>query len=144
MPRMPITKCSYETYSRYVRKLNVSFAKLEAEQCELCIELSQAVHDMSNGECVGLCTVCRRLGAHKVNYVTARRVYQEAGKDAINGTIVRSVDLQKLIMLPRLPGIKSVYVTKRVIVFHETFAPVGAYVSVAQNLCILWHESVRK
>ena len=34
-------------------------------------------------------------------------------------------------MLPRLPGLKKVIFTRRVILFHETFAPLGG----AQNRC---------
>ena len=34
-----------------------------------------------------------------------------------------SADLQKVVMLPRLPGNKTSVFTQRIILFHETFAP---------------------
>ena len=40
-------------------------------------------------------------------------------------TVVRSVNLQKVIMLPRIPGVKSTAFTKRIIAFHHQFAVVG-------------------
>lgn len=36
-----------------------------------------------------------------------------------------SVDLQKVIMLPRMDGIKKVIFTKRIISFNESFVPMG-------------------
>ena len=42
-------------------------------------------------------------------------------------TVVRlffkSVDLQKFLMMPRLPGVKTAVFTRRLVVFHETFVP---------------------
>ena len=36
-----------------------------------------------------------------------------------------SVDMQKVVMLPRLPGVKCAVFTKRIVVFNETFAALG-------------------
>lgn len=33
--------------------------------------------------------------------------------------------MQKVIMLPGITGVKAALFTKRLIVFHETFAPLG-------------------
>ena len=41
-------------------------------------------------------------------------------------TIVRSVDLQKVVMLPRLPGLKNVCFTRRLVGSNHTFAPVSS------------------
>lgn len=133
---------SYETYSRHVRKLNISFAKLGEEQCELCIELSHASHEKTNGECIAECTVCVRLAKQTKLYISARNIYKEDGREVVDGTIVRSIDPQKVIILPRLPGIKTVCFTKPIIVFHETFAPIKAYLAISDNLCVLWHEGL--
>ena len=43
-----------------------------------------------------------------------------------------SCDLQKVILLPRLPGCKKCLFTSRLITFNLTFAPIGEKV--------LWHE----
>ena len=39
--------------------------------------------------------------------------------------LVASVDMQKVIMLPRIPGLKVVVFCKRIVIFNETFAPLG-------------------
>lgn len=43
----------------------------------------------------------------------------------ISDTSVRSVDLQKVIMLPRMPGVKTAVFTWRIVACHEIFASVG-------------------
>jgi len=56
---------------------------------------------------------------------------------------VRSVDLQKDIMLPRIKGCKTVLFTKRLVVFHETFAIVGSeskQKTKRKNISVIWHE----
>ena len=52
---------------------------------------------------------------------------------------VRSVDMQKIIMLPRMPGVKTIAFTKRIIAFQETFAAVGTKPK-RLNILIVWHE----
>ena len=42
-------------------------------------------------------------------------------------------------MLPRLPGIKTAIFTRQIILFNETFVPVGH----ADPLGFLWHEGIR-
>ena len=38
-----------------------------------------------------------------------------------------SVDLQKVVMLPRLPGFKAPCFANRLVDFHHTFAPVSSH-----------------
>ena len=59
-------------------------------------------------------------------------------------TSVRSVDLQKVIMLPRIQGCKSVMFTRRLVVFNETFATVGCEEKgkiKRKNISVIWHEA---
>lgn len=49
----------------------------------------------------------------------------DAEKQEEVDTVIRSVDLQKVIMLPRMPGVKTAVFTRRITAFHETFAMVG-------------------
>ncbi|GFS04207.1 hypothetical protein ElyMa_006490100 [Elysia marginata] len=56
-----------------------------------------------------------------------------------NTTSYASVDLQKVIMLPRLPGVKSCMFTKRIIAFNEIFAALGA---AGKNTTVVWHEAI--
>ena len=47
-------------------------------------------------------------------------------------------------MLPRLPGLKVVVFCKRIVVFNETFAPVGGSKHGKDKAAgVLWHEGIR-
>ena len=39
--------------------------------------------------------------------------------------VVVSTDMQKVLMLPRMPGLKTAIFCQRLVVFHQTFAPLG-------------------
>jgi hypothetical protein len=83
---------------------------------------------------------------HNKTAETSRDHYRDDQID-IPETSVRSVDLQKVIMLPRLPGVKSAIFTKRIIAFHETFAAVGTKAGKQKkpkqnNISVIWHEAV--
>lgn len=138
----PTKTCSYETYCRHVVKMNISFVKLGAEQCEICTQLSLAEHTKINGECTAECQTCLKKSDHRTKYIEARQEYETDGEAVRPGHMVRSTDLQKVIMLPRLPGVKTVCFTKRIIAFHETFAPINSYLKVSPNLCVVWHEGL--
>ena len=61
MRTYPQAKCSYVSYTRYVRQMRISFVKLGEEQCELCLELDERKHQMTeNGDHdVQTCEVCK-------------------------------------------------------------------------------------
>ena len=42
-------------------------------------------------------------------------------------------------MLPRMPGIKAAVFTRRIVGFHETFAPVGSF-EHSKPIAMVWHE----
>lgn len=52
-----------------------------------------------------------------------------------------SVDMQKVIMLPRISGVIIALFTKRLIIFHETFAPLPGK-SRGKPFGAMWHEGV--
>ncbi len=49
----------------------------------------------------------------------------EENRDWPEDTLVKSVDFQNVIMLPRMPGLQTAILTKRIEAFHEPFASVG-------------------
>ena len=52
--------------------------------------------------------------------------------------------MQKVIMLPRLPGLMVVVFCKCIVVFNETFAPVGGSKNGKDKATgVLWHEGIR-
>ena len=52
--------------------------------------------------------------------------------------------MQKVIMLPRLSGLKVVVFCKRIVVFNETFAPNGGSKNSKDKVTgVLWREGIR-
>ena len=46
-------------------------------------------------------------------------------------------------MLPRLPGMKKAIFTRRIILFHETFAPLGGTKNNQNKpIGVIWHEGI--
>lgn len=161
----PDNICSYNTYWQSVKQKNISFTKLGSEQCEVCEEFyaNLALHDHEPEESTDdpegdeterltskqnkeseSCDRCQVWRQHKTRADRARLQYKhDAQQDLKQNTSVRSVDLQKVIMLPRMPAFKTTLFTKRIIAYHETFATVGTRNKAAskkKNIAITWHE----
>ena len=72
------------------------------------------------------CDSCKLFSGHIQMAIEAREHYkQESKKDVNTDEIIMSVDLQKVLMLPRLPGLKIAIFCKRLVAFNESFVPVG-------------------
>lgn len=139
----PENSVHYTTYLRRVHNKNISFATLGMEECEICDEIKLMEHDKVDGTCSEGCRPCIKHAAHRLAYTQARQAYELDGKSVADGSIVRSVDLQKVIMLPRIPGLKTVCFTRRLVAFHETFAPIGAYkTNIRPTESVVWHEGI--
>ena len=52
-----------------------------------------------------------------------------------------SCDMQTVVMIPRMPGYKIALFTKRMVAFHETFAPIGKFVQ-KKPTGVIWNESI--
>ena len=140
--------------------MNISFAKLGEEECEACEAYRLHEHDEEgNGELprvdleklkekqlpspIATCTKCHDWGHHIVKAGIARMLYREDAKkqrEDAKKHPVYAADLEKVIMLPRLPGNKTAIFTRRIIMFNETFAPVGGH---GTPLGFLLHEGIR-
>ena len=55
--------------------------------------------------------------------------------------MVVSFDMQKVIMLPGLPGLKQAIFYKRLVLFNETFAPIGKL--ELKPVGVLQHEAIK-
>ena len=56
-----------------------------------------------------------------------------------------AADMQKVIMLPSMPGVKSCVFVNRLVAYHETFTPLGDQHKkkhAKQVSSILWHEGI--
>ena len=92
------------------------------------------------------CSSCQEFEMHIKAAKEARSRYREEAtrKWNDNETVV-SVDMQKVIMLPRIPGLKEVVFCKRIVVLNETFAPVGGPKMGKERkpTGVLWHEGIK-
>ena len=119
-------QCSYSSYKADVAEMNISFAQLGNEQCETCMEKADDHEEHMN-----------RAKTSRTHYIT------DANSEWPDRTVIRSVDLQKVIMLPRMPGVKSALFTKRIVAYHETFAVVGnAEKNKDKHVSVVWHEGI--
>ena len=116
-------KLSFESYRKMIKAMKISFTKLGEEKCEVCLEHSMRAHKHDDSP---PCDECMSWDKHVVKAKDARKHYRaDASKTWSSDFCVRSVDMQKVVMLPRLPGVKSAVFTKRIVVFNETFAALG-------------------
>ena len=121
---------SYDIYRREVNKMNISFAKLGEEKCEECVIHSHHIVGCSDPN---TCQDCLKYSKHITTANIARAAYKEEAINNNDGSKF-SVDLQKVVMLPRMPGIKTVVFTKRIVAYNETFAPLGTKAQHSKKL----------
>ncbi|CAH0731341.1 unnamed protein product, partial [Brenthis ino] len=138
----PEIKCSIETYRNHLTNvMNISFAKLGHEECEMCetFNLHNSEH-VKNGY-DSLCEVCNSHSKHKLKYKKAREIYERDAKEQCQDEIHVSVDLQKVIMLPRIDSFKSTLFCPRLVVYNETFVPLGKFKD-SGVFAAVWHEGI--
>ena len=88
------------------------------------------------------CKTCENWKNHVQRAQLSRQEYKKDSEfDWPSNVSVRPVDMQKIIMLPCIPGVKTIAFTKRKIAFHETFAAVGTKPK-RPNISIAWHEAL--
>ena len=139
LEKYPDSHCSYNLYREEVAKLNISFAVLGVEERETCLSHKMADHNHSQDQ---FCDKCNSWNEHVERAKIARESYKaDCESDWPLHISVKSVDLQKVITLPRIRGVKTIAFTKRIIAFHETFATVGTK-STKPNISVVWHEAL--
>ena len=90
------------------------------------------------------CSACLQWRNHIERARKARKLYRhDADKEWSDDYTVRIADLQKVMMLPRLPGCKTAAFTSRVVAFNETFALMGKHSKVKRrHIAVAWHEAI--
>lgn len=143
----PETEVSYGFYRKLVRKLNISFTKLGQEECELCEKF--IIHN-PHREMIRHrnCTPCKDYEEHHNRYILARKKYEEDANNQTqkkndSNTVIFAVDLEKVIMLPRMEEFKTVMFCPRLIVFNQSFVPIGDkhIHELGLTFAALWHEA---
>ncbi|KAL5244645.1 hypothetical protein ACI65C_012055 [Semiaphis heraclei] len=107
--------------------------KPKADDCEDCEILNQ---DITNPESNSTLVI------HKIKANKANAEYKKDSQEQeIGSTRYFSMDLQKVILIPYMPNIKSSYFLSRLVVFNETFATIKKG-STFNSYCVLWHEAL--
>lgn len=135
---------SYETYRRIVRGMNISFAKTGGEVCEQCDDFNQN-HKLLHADFDDECSICQDQREHNKNAIEARAQYRHNATSPDPETTYLSADMQKVQLIPRMPHVKTSFFTSRLLVFHETFAPLGELQSELDHnkrvFACVWHEA---
>ena len=132
--------------TRKLKKMNISFVKLEDNHKLHKYELSKSDENRKNRKPTFVdCADCVDFELHIKTATKARERYrQEKNPEWTDNEKVVSVDMQKVIMLARLRGLKVVVLCKRIVVFNETFASVGESKNGKDKATgVLWHEGIR-
>ncbi|KAK4882665.1 hypothetical protein RN001_005984 [Aquatica leii] len=122
----PNIKCSYELYRKYISKdLNISFTRLGHEECETCDSFKLHNPDHTKNCLLEDYSSCDLWRQHIKKATESREMYKsEAENNFPQGTVCFFVDLEKVIMLPRIDMFKRVVFCQRIIAFNESFVPV--------------------
>ena len=155
--KIPHLLVSYGYYQKKVKSINISFVKLVEEDCDSCElhsihlkdvhSLKDADHhivDSDRKKKKKTFTECSTTRISKA--IGARSVYKaKKNREWESNEMVISVDMQKVIMLPRLAELNQAIFFKRLILFNETFARVGgkAKGKSIKSTGVLWHESIK-
>lgn len=139
----PTVKISYDKYRKVVQDLNISFVKLGHEECEECeaFNLHDSGHNKENlcENCIG----CSNWTSHIKRANKSREQYKLDTDLKDNDTVIYSADLQKVIMLPRIDMFKTAIFTHRIVVYNESFVPIGKSGKDGNAIFpVLWHEAV--
>ena len=156
----PDLKVSHTRYWEEIKAMNISFVKLGEEECELG-DLQDAhlkeIHGLEKQndrnkikdpktkkvEKVSFqgCKICSKY-IEPINYANESRSAYRSDKDrSWKNELVVSGDLMKVTMCPEMPGLKKSIFAKRIVLFHETFAPVGG-AEKGKPVGVLWHEGI--
>ena len=89
------------------------------------------------------CISCANFDIHQKQYTAARKEYEKdklyAEKQCDRTEMLISVDMQKVILLPRLEQFKRCIFTRRIVTINQSFVPIGTQTNVKPR-GILWHE----
>ena len=131
----------------------------ECEKCDLHEKHLEDCHRLSKAEFCEIsvggrrymkifdgCNDCANFTKHITAVAEARSLYRkEKEREWAEHEVGMSVDMQKVIMLPRLPVLKQAIFCKRLVLFSETFSPVGGWKKskLLKPTCLLWHEAIK-
>ena len=117
---------SYATFFGVFKSMKIFITDLGIEECEKC-ELYKNQQKQCN--CENYCDangVFPEYLDHICDAINRRREYNiEKDENREPEKMKLSVDLQKVVLLPRLDMFKCVIFTSRLVIFNETFSQLG-------------------
>lgn len=121
-------------YCKVFNEQRIKIGSPGVDLCEVC-ELAK-VHLHNVEDKAFYCPQCAKLRRHKKAANIARELYQKDYLNVPPSTVIYTVDMQKILLLPIMP-LKTCFFTKRSVCFNETFACMSGDL----DLCIIWHEA---
>jgi hypothetical protein len=137
-------KCTYNMYYKVLKTLNISFTKLGNEECESCVEFFQHCQQSGHTKCNinSECTFCCTWNDHIQRAGISRHHYKlDKSRPPNADERIVSVDLQKVIQLPRMESLKKAIFCNRIIAYNESFVPIGKKSSMAP-FAVMWYEGI--
>lgn len=135
----------YETYRKAFQGTNITICKLGHEECEECEKVNNHDPEHSKEKLKDGCDDCKKWSDHDQRAKDARDLYNLHADvaSAEEDTVYYSVDMEKVIMIPRLETFKVALFTQRLSTYHETFAPLGSFRNKNRPIVgVIWHEAV--
>ena len=152
----------YVYYYKKVKSLSMIFVKLGEEECEKC-DLHEKhlkdCHRLSKAEFFEFsvdsgrhmktfhgCDDFVNFTKHITATAEARSLYRKEKEcEWAEHEVAMSVEMQKLIMLPRFPGLKQAIFCKRLVLFNEIFAPIAGWKKskTLKPTGVVWHETIK-
>ena len=99
----------------------------------------------TNEGIIGYCVGCEVHEEHRERANRSRQEYKKDVEENVDENKFYSMDMQKIIMLLHLPGIKTALFTQRIFVINQTAAPLGGGASKGswKPIGFLWHEAIQ-
>ena len=126
---------SYELYRQEFEKENIGFGEPSQDACDVCLRQKRHENDVKNADhSPESCDTCIAAAQHVRRANTARDMY----RDDMQNDNSYSVDMQKVLILPKLTTKEHLFVS-RLVCFNETFASSRrGHIDYA----IMWHEGI--
>ena len=130
-------KVSYQHYRRVFDSMNIGFGRPSQDDCDTCTRHHAHMESLKNEHDRSTCQTCQDAEQHVKKYTAARREYQQDANFNLAGQTIFAVDMQKIILLPKLTT-KEHFFVSRLVVFNETFASLKG----DADFVMLWHEGI--
>ena len=85
------------------------------------------------------CEICKIHDKHLALARVSRELYRKDRDYPPEEGILLASDMQKVVMIPRMPGYKSVIFQKRLTVYYQTFSPLG---DAKGSVGVVWHSAM--